>query len=330
MNSNNKKISIVGTGSFLPEKVLTNRDLQKMVDTNDEWIRQRTGIVERRINKKGLSTSDLATEAARAALDNAHLSPEDLDIIIVGTVTPDCLTPSTACYIQHKLGARQIAAFDLSAACSGFLYALVIGWNFIAANSCRTALIIGAETLTSVTDYTDRKTCILFGDGAGAVILQPQDQGHELLYHSLAADGSGADLMIIPAGGSKIPTTPKTIEEHLHFLKIKGREVYKIAVLKIVEEVNDALAKCNLTIDDLSLIIPHQMNLRILEASAERLGISMDKVFVNIDKYGNTSSATIPIAFDEAVHAGRLKKGDIVVLVAFGGGLTWASTVIRW
>ena len=330
MNSPNKKISIVGTGSFVPEKVLTNLDLQKMVDTNDEWIRQRTGIVERRVINDGLSTSDLATEAARAALNNAHLSPKDLDLIIVGTVTPDCFTPATACYVQHKLGTRQIAAFDLSAACSGSLYALVVGWNFIAANTCRTALIIGAETLTRVTDYTDRRTCILFGDGAGAVILQPQDQGHELLYNSLAADGSGADLMIIPAGGSKIPTTPKTIEERLHFLKIKGREVYKTAVLKIVEEVNDALAKCNLTTDDLTLVIPHQMNLRIIEASAERLGISMDKFFVNIDKYGNTSSATIPIAFDEAVHAGRLKKGDIVVLVAFGGGLTWASTVIRW
>jgi 3-oxoacyl-[acyl-carrier-protein] synthase III len=330
MADTHKKVGIIGTGSFLPEKILTNADLQKMVDTNDEWIQQRTGIVQRRVADSSLATSDLAVEAARRALKDAHLEPKDLDMIILGTVTPDHVTPSTACYVQNKLGTRFIPAFDVSAACCGFLYAVSVGTKFIEAGGCKTVLAIGAETLTRITDYTDRGTCILFGDGAGAVILRAQDTGHEILFSSMASDGSGADLMIIPAGSSKIPATVKTVEDHLHFLKIKGREVYKTAVLKIVEEVTGALAQCNLTLDDLKMVIPHQMNLRIIEAAAERLGVSMDRFFVNIDKYGNTSSATIPIALDEAARSGRLKKGDIVILVAFGGGLTWASVVIRW
>lgn len=325
-----RKVGIVGTGSYLPEKVLTNFDLEKMVETSDEWIRTRTGIRERHIVDNGRASSDLAVVAAQRALKKSKLTPGDLDLIIVGTITPDRLFPSTACYVQHKLGARQIPAFDLSAACSGFLYVITIGSSFIANGIYKNVLAIGVETMSTITDYTDRNTCVLFGDGAGATILQPIEEGHQILYTYLGADGAGGDLMILPASGSQIPTSHKTVDERLHLIKLRGREVFKYAVLKMTEIIRDALVKTNYTLDDISLIIPHQMNRRILEATAEKLDIPIERIFINIDRCANTSGASIPMAFDEAVQTGRIKKGDVVIMVAFGGGLTWGTTVIKW
>jgi 3-oxoacyl-[acyl-carrier-protein] synthase-3 len=328
--SDSKKVSIIGTGSYMPEKILTNADLQKIVDTTDEWIMTRTGIKERRTVVDGEATSDLAVRAARNALEVAKLSPEDLDVIIIGTVTPDHVFPSTACYVQTKLGTRQIPAFDISAACSGFLYALTTGYQFIANGPYKNALVIGAECLTRITDYTDRNTCILFGDGAGAVILQKSDTGHEILYTNVAADGSGADMMHMPAGGSKNPASHKTVDDKHHYIQLRGREVFKFAVLKMTQQIKEAMAKTHLKIEDIKLIVPHQVNMRILEAAAEKIGISMDRLVINIEKRGNSSAASLPMALDEVARSGRLQKGDNIILVAFGGGLTWGSTVIRW
>jgi 3-oxoacyl-[acyl-carrier-protein] synthase-3 len=325
-----QRVSIIGSGSYVPEKILSNSDLEKMVDTSDEWITTRTGIKERRIVEDGVSTSDLATRAALKALESAKVSPEQLDLIILGTATPDNLFPSTACYVHQKIAAVNASAFDISAACCGFVYSLTVGYKMVSSGASKNALIIAADALTKLTDYTDRATCVLFGDGAGAVVLQPHNQGHELLYSHLGADGSGTDLMILPAGASKMPASHKTVDERLHYIKLRGREVFKFAVIKMADLVIAAVKECSLTLDDVALIIPHQVNLRILESAAERLNISMDKIFVNIHKYGNTSAAATAIAFDEARNSGRLKKGDIVVLVAFGGGLTWGVNVIRW
>jgi 3-oxoacyl-[acyl-carrier-protein] synthase-3 len=326
----NQKVSIVSTGSFLPEKILTNADLQKLVDTSNEWILERTGIKERHVISNGEATSDLAVKAAQNALTQANLSSEALDLIIVGTVTPDQLVTSTACYVQNKLGARQIAAFDVSAACTGFIYSLTVGRQFVMGGNHRNALVIGAESLTTVTNYTDRNTCILFGDGAGAVILQPGDHGHEILYTSLFSDGSGSEMMSRPSGGSKMPNTVETIQNRLQYLQLRGREVFKFAVIKMVQLVKDSLSKTNLSMKDVALIIPHQVNMRILEAAAEKLEFPMDRIVINIERVGNTSAASIPIALDEAARKGMMKKGDIIIMVAFGGGLTWGSAVIRW
>lgn len=328
--SDSKKVSIVGTGSYIPEKILTNEYFQKIVDTTDEWIITRTGIKERHIVDENEATSDLAVRAARNALTAANLAPEDLDVIVIGTVTPDHVFPSTACYVQAKLGTRQIPAFDVSAACSGFLYAFTTGYQYISNGPYKNALVIGAECLTRITDYKDRNTCILFGDGAGAVILQKSDTGHEILYTNVAADGSGAEMMYMPAGGSKRPASHKTVDERQHFMHLRGREIFKFAVIKMTQQVKEALSKTHLKIEDVALIVPHQVNLRILEAAAEKLGISMDRLVINIDKRGNSSSASLPMALDEVARNGRLKKGDYVVLVAFGGGLTWGSSVIKW
>ncbi|MEK7448893.1 MAG: beta-ketoacyl-ACP synthase III [Planctomycetota bacterium] len=325
-----RRVNIISTGSYAPEKILSNDDLEKMVETSDDWITSRTGIKQRRVVHDGLATSDLATRAAEKALQQAGFAADCLDLIVVGTISPDNLFPSTACHVQRKIKAPNAAAFDLSAACTGFIYALSTGWKMIAAGMYQNALIIGAETLSKIVDYTDRGTCVLFGDGAGAVILQPGETGHELLYSYLGADGNGAEMMFLPAGGSSLPASHKTVDERLHYMKLRGREVFKFAVLKMADLVKEAVEKCDLKVSDISLVVPHQVNLRILESAAERLGISMDKILVNIDRYGNTSAASVPIAFDEAARSGRLKKGDIVVLVAFGGGLTWGSTVIRW
>jgi len=328
--SDSKKVSIVGTGSYIPEKILTNAYFQKIVDTTDEWIISRTGIKERHVVDENEATSDLAVRAAQNALAAANLAPEDLDVIVIGTVTPDHVFPSTACYVQCKLGARQIPAFDVSAACSGFLYALNTGYQYISNGPYKNALVIGAECLTRITDYKDRNTCILFGDGAGAVILQKSDTGHEILYTNVAADGSGAEMMYMPAGGSKRPPSHKTIDERQHFIQLRGREVFRFAVLKMTQQIKESLAKTHLKIEDITLIVPHQVNMRILEAAAEKLGISMDRLVINIEKRGNSSSASLPMALDEVARSGRLKKGDYIILVAFGGGLTWGSTVIRW
>ena len=326
----NQRASITGIGSYLPNKVLTNYDLEKMVDTSNDWIIQRTGIKERRIVENGVTTSDLATQASLRAMEDAGVSPKDLDMIITSTITPDHIFPSTSCYIQQKIGATRACAFDILAACAGFIYAMSIGQNFINSGAMKTVLVVGAECLSKITDYTDRATCVLFGDGAGAVVIQRNPVKHEILSSSLAADGSEADVLIMPGGGARNPASLESIQQRLHYIQFKGKEVFKLAINNITNLILETTKENGLTLDDIDLIIPHQSNLRIIEATMEKLGLPMEKAFVNIDKYGNTSSASVPIAIDEARKDGRLRKGNIVMLVAFGGGLTWGSSLIRW
>lgn len=326
----NQKASITGIGSYLPNKVLTNYDLEKMVDTSNDWIIQRTGIKERRIVENGVTTSDIATQASLRAMEDAGVSPKDLDMIITSTITPDHIFPSTSCYIQQKIGATRACAFDILAACAGFIYAMSIGQSFINSGAMKTVLVVGAECLSKITDYTDRTTCVLFGDGAGAVIIQRNPVKHEILSSSLAADGSEADVLIMPGGGARNPASLESVQQRLHYIQFKGKEVFKLAINNITNLILQTTRENGLTLDDIDLIIPHQSNLRIIEATMEKLGLPMEKAFVNIDKYGNTSSASVPIAMDEARKEGRLRKGNIVMLVAFGGGLTWGSSVIRW
>jgi len=320
---------IAGTGSCLPEKQLTNDDLAQIVDTNDEWIVQRTGIRCRRIAGPGESTATLATAAARKALEAAALQPADLDLIIVASVTPEMTFPATACFVAGALGLTQTPAFDITAACSGFLYNLETAANFVRSGNYRNVMCIGAETLSRITDYRDRGSCILFGDGAGAVVLQRcEDCRRGLIYSSLHADGRGWEsLHCLP--GSRHPINAEMIASRQQYMAIKGREVYKFAVQRFEEMVEDALSKCSLTREQIKLIVPHQMNQRIIDSAVERLGIAADRVFINIDKYGNTSAASIPIALDEVWRSGRLSAGDVVILVAFGAGLTWANAVVR-
>jgi 3-oxoacyl-[acyl-carrier-protein] synthase III len=320
---------LAGFGSQLPDKRLTNDDLSKMVDTNDDWITQRTGIRERRIVVDGESTASLATAAARKAIASAGLEPADVELIVCATITPEMVFPSTACFVGAALGLGGVPAFDLSAACSGFIYALVAGANFVKAGQFKNVLVIGAETLSRITDYTDRSSCILFGDGAGAVVLKrSSDPKRGLIYSSLHADGAGADAMkCIP--GSRFPLNQQMIVDRNQFMKIKGREVYKFAVTKFEELIHEAMRACELTAQDVKLIIPHQVNQRIIDSAMEKLGLPSEKAFVNIDRYGNTSAASIPIALDEAHRGGRFKTGDAVIFVAFGGGLTWANAVAR-
>ncbi len=326
----NQRASITGIGSYLPDKVLTNYDLEKMVDTSNDWIIQRTGIKERRIVENGVTTSDIATQASLRAMEDAGVSPKDLDMIITSTITPDHIFPSTSCYIQQKIGATRACAFDILAACAGFIYAMSIGQSFINSGAMKTVLVVGAECLSKITDYTDRTTCVLFGDGAGAVIIQRNPVKHEILSSSLAADGSEADVLIMPGGGARNPASLESVQQRLHYIQFKGKEVFKLAINNITNLILETTRENGLTLDDIDLIIPHQSNLRIIEATMEKLGLPMEKAFVNIDKYGNTSSASVPIAMDEARKQGRLRKGNIVMLVAFGGGLTWGSSVIRW
>ncbi|MFH0910300.1 MAG: beta-ketoacyl-ACP synthase III [Planctomycetota bacterium] len=324
------KARILGTGAYLPERRLTNADLEKIVDTSDEWITTRTGISERRVAADGEATSDLAFFASQQALDAAKLTAGDLDMIIVATISPDTIFPSTACLLQKRLGARTIPAFDLAAACSGFLYGLEIARHMIVAGSHRHILVVGGEVLTRFTDYEDRASCVLFGDGAGAVVVGPTNDANGILDTLMGADGRYEDLLQLPGGGSRVPPTHESVDARQHYMKIKGRAVYKLAVTYIVEVVRILLKQNGLDPNQVDLYIPHQMNTRIIEAAAERLGITMDRVFVNIDHCGNTSAASIPIALDEAVRTGRLRPGMHVVLVAFGGGLTWAATLLRW
>lgn len=330
MKENNNRAAITGTGAFLPAKRLTNYDLERMVDTSSEWIMKRTGIKERRIVEDGVATSDLAAIAATKALEDANVSPKDVDLIITSTITPDCLFPSTSCYVQKKIGAKKAGAFDVLAACAGFIYALSIGQNYINSGAMNTVLVIGAECLSKVTDYTDRTTCILFGDGAGATVLQRGNKRSHILSTFLGADGNHTDVLSLPAGGSKMPPSTKTLQERLHYIKFRGREVFKLAITNLTELITKTVTSSNLTIDDISLFILHQSNFRIIEATMERLKIPREKIFHNIEKYGNTSSASIPIALDEAKREGRLKPGDLVLLAAFGGGLTWSSSIVRW
>jgi 3-oxoacyl-[acyl-carrier-protein] synthase-3 len=320
---------LAGFGSQLPEKRLTNEDLSKMVETNNEWIVQRTGIRERRIVSEGESTATLATAAARKAIDSAGLEPRDIELVIVATITPEMVFPSTACFVGAALGINGAAAFDMSAACSGFIYALTTGANFVKAGQYKNVLVVGAETLSRITDYTDRSSCILFGDGAGAVVLQrSSDPGRGLVYSTLHADGAGADAMkCIP--GSRFPINAQMLVNRQHFMQIKGREVYKFAVTKFGELIEEAMRACELAKDQIKLIIPHQVNQRIIDSAMEKLGLPADRAFVNIDRYGNTSAASIPIALDEAYRAGKLQKGDNIIFVAFGGGLTWANALVK-
>ncbi len=329
--------TIIGTGHFVPEKVLTNADLEKIVDTTDEWIVSRTGISERRIAADDEPTSHLATEAAKNAIENAGITAEDLDLIIVATVTPDTFFPATACYVQAKLGATNAVAFDISAACSGFLFALQTARHFINTGNRKTILIIGAEKLSSMVNWEDRNTCVLFGDGAGAAILQHRPLNEiqktptpTVLASVMGTNGALTDILRVKGGGSACPVTPENADDKLNTISMQGREVYKKAVTAMCQASEEAIEKAGLTAEDIKVVIPHQANIRIIEAIIDRLGLPRERAFVNVAKYGNTSAASIPIALDEACRSGVIKSGDHVLLVAFGAGLTWAATVVRW
>jgi 3-oxoacyl-[acyl-carrier-protein] synthase-3 len=325
-----RKARIIATSAYAPDNVVTNADLEQLVNTTDEWITERTGIKERHIAKDGQAASDLAYEAALRALREAGLSPNDIDLILVATVTADMTFPSTACIVQSMLGARHAVAFDLNAACSGFLFGLSVANSFILSGQFRRVLVIGAEVLSRFTDWEDRTTCVLFGDGAGAVILEGTSGNHGILSCDIHSDGSYGDLLYVPAGGSRQPPTKETVKKRLHYIKMKGNETFKIAVRTLENVAVETLKKNGIEASQLALMIPHQANLRIIQATANRLGLPMDKVIVNLARYGNTSAASIPIALDEAVKTGRVHEGDYILLEAFGGGLTWASALIRW
>lgn len=321
---------ITGWGMAVPERVLTNKDLEKMVDTSDEWIVTRTGIRERRIASDGETTATLATNASRKALRVANLSAADLDLIIVSTSSPEYLFPATASLVQDQLGAVKAGAFDILAACSGFIYALNMATQAIRSGSIENALVIGSETLSRIVDWTDRNTCVLFGDGAGAFVLQAGEMPAGLLSAEMRSDGSGADLLCIPGGGSRHPATLETVNQGLHFVKMNGREVYRFASRVMVQSIQEVMRNAQFTIDDIDLVVPHQANKRIIESAVRSLNIPLERCVINIDRFGNTSTASIPIAVCEAIAEGRLKAGDNTVFVGFGGGLTWGAAVIRW
>ncbi|MGE0644704.1 MAG: beta-ketoacyl-ACP synthase III [Nitrospira sp.] len=323
------KARIVGTGSYAPTRVLTNADLESMVATSDEWIRERTGIRERRVAATGEACSDLAVQAGKRALKAAGVAATDLDIILLATCTGDFPLPATACLVQHQLGATKAGACDLSAACCGFVYALSVADAYIK-TGMRHVLVIGSEVMSAITDWTDRNTCVLFGDGAGAVVLSASDGERGILSTDLRSDGTLCDLIMVPGGGSRTPPSEKVLAERLHSIKMKGNETFKVAVRTLEDIARSTLAANYLRVEDLDLYIPHQANVRILKAVMDRLGLPMEKVLLNLDRYGNTSAASIPIALDEAVREGRIKDGSLVMLGAFGAGLTWASAMIRW
>ena len=322
--------SITGVGSYVPERVLTNLDLQKMVDTSDEWITTRTGIKERHIAAKDQFTSDLGAKAAELAMRRAGVTAEQLDLIVVATITPDMPFPSTACLIQRKLGAHNAAGFDLEAACSGFIYGLEIAQQFIMSRTYNTVLVVGAEKLSSIVDWQDRNTCVLFGDGAGAAVLQNRPHAHGLLTAVMGADGRKADLLFMAGGGSRCPATIESVNARTHFLRMEGKETFKNAVQAMHTAAKEALRRCEVDISRIKCIIPHQANLRIIDAVADRLGATKDQLFINLHKYGNTSAASVAIALDEAVQSGRINRGDLILLVVFGAGLTWGAAVIEW
>jgi 3-oxoacyl-[acyl-carrier-protein] synthase-3 len=322
--------TIVGTGMYVPDRVLTNFDLEKMVETSDEWIRDRTGIRERRIAAPDQASSDLAVIAARRALEMASVRPEEIDQIIVATTTPDRILPSCACTVQAKLGATKAAAYDVFAACTGFIYGLSIARGAIGSGVADTVLVIGVEELSRIMDFTDRNTAVLFGDGAGAAVLRPCAPGDGILSVSIQSDGVLGDLLEVPAGGAALPASHETVDQRQHFIRMRGKELFKVAVRSMEQSLRTALDHAGLTPSDLDIVIPHQANGRIIEAMRERLEVPADRVIVNIDRYGNTSSASIPITLDEVVRAGRLKPGSRVGFVAFGGGATWGATVSRW
>src|ERR1043165_2570460 len=325
-----RTVSIIGTGSYVPEKVLTNEDLSRIVDTSDERITTRTGIKERRIAAKDEYTSDMATKAALNAIEQAKISPKDIDLILVATATPDMLFPATACFVQKKIGAMNAACLDISAACAGFIFGLEIAQQFITSHTYDTVLVIGADKLTSITNWTDRNTCVLFGDGAGAAVLRHRGSPHGVISTHIGSDGQYTNILFMPGGGSRCPITKENADKNLATIHMTGKEVYKQAVTAMVSASQKALEKAGLTSQDLACVIPHQANLRIIEAIADRLDISLDRFYVNLDRYGNTSAAAVAMALDEANRSGRIKPGDYVLMVVFGGGLTWASTVIEW
>jgi len=328
--NNLRPVGVIGTGKYVPEKILTNSDLEKMVDTNDEWIVSRTGIRERHIAAPDQATSDLAYEAAVKALETAGMTGGDLDLIIVATITPDSSFPSTACILQDKLGAKGAAAFDLSAACSGFVYGLATATSFIQSGMYNNALVIGADTLSRITDYTDRNTCVLFGDGAGAVILGEVPEGRGFKSFDLGAEGAGGSLLKLEGGGSRLPASEETIANKQHYIYMNGREVFKFAVRVMGTATVDVLEKAGLDRTDVDLFVPHQANIRIIQSAMQRLELPEEKVVVNVDKYANTSAASIPLALVEAAEEGRMKEGDTVLMVGFGGGLTWGASVLVW
>lgn len=330
MSVNTRQAGIIGIGSAVPDRVLTNADVEKIIDTTDEWIKSRSGISERRIVEEGVATSDLATKSAIRALECAGLTAQDIDLIIVATITGDTPIPSTSCLVQAKLGVSRTPAFDLQAGCAGFVYALSVASDLVRSGTYDKVLVIGADALSSVTNWDDRTTCVLFGDGAGAVIIAPVGEGEGLLSSCLGADGSGGDLLTIKAGGSKLPASVETVQNKQHCIEMNGREVFKFAVRIMGDAAVEALEKCGMTPADVDLFIPHQANVRIIESAARRLELPEEKVFVNVEKYGNTSAGSIPLAMDEAYRSGALKKGDVVVLVGFGAGLTWAAGVLKW
>ncbi len=324
-------VLVKGVGYYLPKCVLTNDDLAKRVDTSDEWIRTRTGIVERHIAAGDESCSSLGFQAAEKALKDANVQPSDIDLLIVATVTPDMPFPSTAAILQAKLGLRNVMSLDINAACSGFLYALEVAAHLLKSQYYRRALVIGSEKLSSIVNWQDRATCVLFGDGAGAFVLEKQEMsGVGILDGILGADGSQPDMLCLPAGGSLRPTSQETLAENLHYISMNGKEVFKMAVRLMAKSVNDLLARNHLSKSDIACLIPHQANLRIIQSLAQMLDLPMEHVFCNLDKTGNTSAASIPIAFAQAKEQGHFKVGDYIVLVAFGGGLTWGATLIRY
>ncbi|MFW6189873.1 MAG: beta-ketoacyl-ACP synthase III [Planctomycetota bacterium] len=323
-------VEIASVGSYLPRRVLSNHDLEKMVDTSDEWIVPRTGIRERRIADQEEATSDMALAAARQALERAGMDPGELDAVLVATCTPDYLFPATACLVQSELGAERAMACDLEAACSGFLYGVSHAAGMIGSGLARNALVIGAETLSRITDYEDRGSCILFGDGAGAALLRPADDSSELLYAELGADGSHPQILMVPAGAARNPASHQTVERREHYMQLQGRDVFKLAVNKLTELMKRIPERTGVDLEEIQMVIPHQSNIRIIKSACERSGVPLKKAYMNIDRVGNTSAASIPLALAEAVERGELKRGDLLLLLAFGGGLTWASTLLRY
>ena len=325
----NPSVGILGLGYYVPEKILTNADLEKLVETSDEWIRTRTGISQRRIAAEGQNTSDLAVQAAQAALADAKLKPTDIDLILVATMSPDMPCPATACIVQAKLGAPQAAATDVAAACSGFLYGLVMGQQFVASGTYKHVLVIGAEVLSRVVDWKDRSTCVLFGDGAGAAVIGRTSQG-KILSTILGSDGTKVDLLKVPGGGTAQPASAQSVEARAHFLKMNGTEVFKHAVRGMSDAAHAAIEKAGLRPDQITCVVPHQANIRIIEAVVKKAGIPLEKVYLNVDRYGNMSAASTIVALCEAIRDGRIKKGDTVLLVVFGAGLTWGACVLQW
>jgi 3-oxoacyl-[acyl-carrier-protein] synthase III len=325
-----RRAKITALGTYVPPRIFTNKDFEKIVETSDEWILSRTGIRERHIADKGVATSDLAVEAAKTALAKGGIDPAEIEAIVVATVTPDMLFPSTACLVQHKLGAKRAWGFDLSAACSAFVYALQTGAQFIASGAHQKVLVIGADVMSSILDYTDRATCILFGDGAGAVVLEPAEEGEGIIDFHHEVDGSGGCSLYMPAGGSLHPATHETVDKKMHFVHQDGQAVFKYAVKKMGEACEKVLTRNGVSASDIDCFIPHQANQRIINATAERIGLKPESVIINIDRYGNTTAGTIPLAMQTAVEEGKLKKGDLVMLASVGAGFTVGATLLRW